>query len=356
MVSNKPKLSTIDYVRLITSICKTAISTIGAVITGPFRGNSGPTSYKHHVLFTAMRAYMKYTPTHQLQATTPSTTEAYAAFVKSMSLPFKASTLEDGSTAYWLGHKAADTVLLFFHGGGYAMPATVAHFQLLSDLQGQATSQNSSLSVLILEYGLAPSAQYPSQLKQATYAYKYLTETRKLPPSRILLAGDSAGGHLALGLLSHLAHPHPELPTTNATDPIAGTILISPWVTFVTNSPSMSKNLYKDCLDIGTLQKWSKAFIGNAPMDNYTVPLNAEPAWWSGLKTKVLCIVAGGTELFFDDIENFATKVKVHHPEVEFFNSPGEAHDSPISDIVMGFKEGAAARKFCQWILTTIKK
>lgn len=51
---------------------------------------------------------------------------------------------------------------------------------------------------------------------------------------KIVIAGDSAGGNLTLGLISHLLHPHPDVPKVELSGPLATTILISPWVKFTT--------------------------------------------------------------------------------------------------------------------------
>ncbi|KAK4935979.1 hypothetical protein LTR10_023066 [Elasticomyces elasticus] len=312
MASKKPQLTPADYLPLLISISRTVFSTAVSALTAFWRGASGAPSYKHHVLYAAMRAYTKYTTTSRLQATTPSTGELYGAFVKSKSLPHTDVVLADKTSAYWLGDKAADKLLLFFHGGGYVTAATDAHFQLLFDVVQQAQSRGKSLAVLVLEYDMAPAARYPTQVRQATYAFKYLMEDMKIPCSKILLAGDSAGGNLALALLSHIAHPSAAIaPVVKASQPLLGVFLLSPWVTFSINAPSMTSNVYKDCIDVETVYMWSRDFLGTTSEDNYNVPLNADPTWWSSLKVNDVCITAGRNEVFLDDIVAFANKMEV---------------------------------------------
>ncbi|KAK4934943.1 hypothetical protein LTR10_023909 [Elasticomyces elasticus] len=168
---------------------------------------------------------------------------------------------------------------------------------------------------------------------------------------QILVAGDSAGGNLALALLSHISRPSLQVPVVEVAEPVAGAVLISPWVTFATDSPCMVENRYKDCLDVVNLREWSSSYIGNAAEDNYTTPLRADANWWASLKVNKLYVIAGGDELFADDIARFADRIKAVLNNVEFFSSPGEAHDSPVLDFLLNAPDGGAARQFYKWTL-----
>jgi len=128
----------------------------------------------------------------------------------------------------------------------------------------------------------------------------------------VLIGGDSAGGNLALGLLSHLTYPHPLIPHIKATTAdLAGLLLLSPWVTFNQHANSMTTNAEKDCLDIRALKKWSDQFMTTSAADFYNQPKNANAAWWREAKVEQIAIVAGGDEVFVDDIVDFAEILKV---------------------------------------------
>jgi acetyl esterase/lipase len=79
-----------------------------------------------------------------------------------------------------------------------------------------------SLSHSAVNYRLAPETRFPGALHDAVHAYRRLTDELHVPPSRILIAGDSAGGGLTLALLMYLRDEGYELPS--------GAILFSPWV------------------------------------------------------------------------------------------------------------------------------
>jgi acetyl esterase/lipase len=73
-----------------------------------------------------------------------------------------------------------------------------------------------------LNYRLAPETRFPGPLHDAVLGYLRLVEDLHIPPQNVVVAGDSAGGGLALALLMYLRDNAYPLP--------AGAILMSPWV------------------------------------------------------------------------------------------------------------------------------
>jgi acetyl esterase/lipase len=145
--------------------------------------------------------------------------------------------------------------------------------------------------------------------------------------SHILIAGDSAGGNLALSLISHLSHPHPDptVPRIRGRQEdqvvLGGAFLISPWVAFVSDSSSMATNSEKDVAVQEFLLSCAKSFLGNDNRDKedfYNVPLSAPPEWWKDIKVQKLGIVTGEFEIFRDDILALAKKIKVDHNSDHF--------------------------------------
>ncbi|KAH8721585.1 hypothetical protein GQ44DRAFT_829147 [Phaeosphaeriaceae sp. PMI808] len=61
----------------------------------------------------------------------------------------------------------------------------------------------------------------PAQLQKVAAVLAYLAKQSEA--SRIFLAGDSAGGNLVLALLSHILHPHPDVPVVELKQPLAST-------------------------------------------------------------------------------------------------------------------------------------
>jgi acetyl esterase/lipase len=96
--------------------------------------------------------------------------------------------------------------------------------------------------------------------------FRQLIASRRLIHSaQIFISGDSAGGNLALALLSHMLHPHPDLEDKlriKLPSPLAGAILTSPWVKFPTDDSSVERNEGSDFICKGAVNRWSTAFLG----------------------------------------------------------------------------------------------
>lgn len=156
----------------------------------------------------------------------------------------------------------------------------------------------------MLSYTLAPHATYPHQLRQAVELLRYTLTELKHSPSDVSIAGDSAGANLALGLLSHLLHPHPEIPSLELSAPLATAILLAPWSSFRTDWPSTTYNSQKDVVGPYANDMWYKSFLGGRPRDAYNEPLSAAEGWWGNLEGKVreILVCGGSDEVLVDSI------------------------------------------------------
>lgn len=168
-----------------------------------------------------------------------------------------------------------------------------------------------SVAGIMLSYTLAPEAQYPQQLHQGVELLRYVTATLGKDPYDIVLAGDSAGGHLALGVLSHISHPHESIPPLELPRPLRGVLLLSPWVSFDMTFASYATNRHKDILGPSVLERWADSFMGSAPPDNYNQPDRAPAEWWKDLLAEEVLVVAGADEVLVDSIRDLGRKIEV---------------------------------------------
>lgn len=96
-------------------------------------------------------------------------------------------------------HQSKSPVILWLHGGGFLVPAApMVHLRLLALL-----CRDLDASGFLPDYRLAPFNTFPAALDDAEKAYRGLLN-EGIAPERIVLGGDSAGGHLALGLLQRI--------------------------------------------------------------------------------------------------------------------------------------------------------
>ncbi len=111
---------------------------------------------------------------------------------------------------------SGDNVVLWCHGGGFSMGSSRSHRGLASQVAGHG-----KMGAIIPDYRLAPEHRHPAAIEDCVAAYLgVLSEGVKA--SNVVLAGDSAGGALAMGLLLRLKALGTAMP--------AGVILLSPWV------------------------------------------------------------------------------------------------------------------------------
>jgi acetyl esterase/lipase len=178
-------------------------------------------------------------------------------------------------------------------------------------------------------------------------------------PQNILLSGDSAGANLVLSLLSHLSHPHPSttlrIPAITLSAPLRGAVLISPWVSFNTQTPSFLSNAYKDSLTPTALHSFSRSFLSHQPPDYYNEPLSAPESWWSDIPIDELLIVAGEDEVLIDSIRAMDEKLRLAlgDQRVKRLVARGEYHDQSSLDLGFGYREmdeGVQAKKIKSWI------
>lgn len=186
-------------------------------------------------------------------------------------------------------------VILQLHGGGYvgAMRNAYRSFAVLYSQRG------GGMDVLTVDYRVAPEHPYPAALLDALSGYGWLMR-RGWQHSQIILAGDSAGGGLAMGLCMLLKDRGIPLP--------AGIVAMSPWTDLTASGPSYDDNYEKDPLFGNTRDSliYSKDYIeDNDPQNPYISPLFGD---FSGFPP--MLIQAGSIEMLLSDSQLVAEKAR----------------------------------------------
>ena len=173
-----------------------------------------------------------------------------------------------------------------------------------------------SVSIFTLDYSLAPEHIFPTQLTEAAAAYAYLVSEEQIPPEKIILTGDSAGGHLALSLLVSL---HED----KAFEKPGGLVLMSPWLSLHHEPASFTRNAHTDVVSAPFLRRNSCRFLGhdqktsrdafedlyrNSPYLEFLTP---EPRIdWDVVLPFWVWVSAGEKEMFFDSVQSWAEMLK----------------------------------------------
>jgi acetyl esterase/lipase len=207
----------------------------------------------------------------------------------------------------WFSSKNAEpqVTVLYFHGGGYSF-----YPQAYADFIAQITLAAKSRT-FALDYRLTPEHRFPSQLEDALHAYRWLLEDGT-DSETLVLAGDSAGGNLALALL--LAARDSNLPLPSLA------VALSPPTNFEID---LFPNQEFDWITKPALLCWRDWFCDSVQrQDPLVSPLRAD---LRGLPP--IYIQAGCCEILYDSIREFADHARDQGADVSLEGWEDMTHD-----------------------------
>ncbi len=185
----------------------------------------------------------------------------------------------------------AECMVLYLHGGGYAFSVR-AHDNLIAFVALAARART-----FALDYRLSPEHPFPAQLEDAQAAYQWILSSG-IPSNRIVIAGDSAGGNLALVLLLALRDAQQPLP--------ALAVCLAPWTDMDCSYTSMKENEPYDWIEQRMVVRWARWLCQGTDFKNPLVsPVRGD---FSGLPP--IYIQAGDAEILIDMIREFASKAR----------------------------------------------
>lgn len=129
--------------------------------------------------------------------------------------------------------KEQDFILLQLHGGGY-VEGMGNRYRTSAGLYSEV---GKGMPVLTVDYRIAPENPYPAALLDAYEGYHFLIKMG-YSPEHIIIAGDSAGGGLALALVMYLRDNKETMP--------AGIVTMSAWTDLTCKGESYQSNFEKD--------------------------------------------------------------------------------------------------------------
>jgi len=219
-------------------------------------------------------------------------------------------------------HRPPSSVLLYLHGGAFLLRTLNGHMNLAAGIARAAGLDQAVLPI----YRLAPEYPYPAAIDDCLAAYRGLL-AHGLRGDQIVLAGDSAGGGLALKLLMRLRDQGLPMPSCG--------VLISPFTDMSCSGRSIQTNAGKDPM-FGRIPAMNVRFyLGQTdPRDPRCSPLFGD---FTGLPPLIAQV--GSTERLLDDSVRLAPRVRRAggELEVEVWN------DLPHVWHAMGLPESAQA-------------
>ncbi|KAI1394476.1 Alpha/Beta hydrolase protein [Hypoxylon trugodes] len=227
-------------------------------------------------------------------------------------------------------------VILHFHPGGYAM----------GDVRNDAAFAAHNLTERVGSYALFnlyrlatnPNGRFPAALQDGISAYYHLLHDLKIPAARIVISGDSAGGHIVLCMLRYIATHGKEAGLPAPSCALVWSPAIDMMVAIEPEKIVTNPNYKTDYMD-ETFMSWgAKRFISRDPTSSgYMNPLSAPfkcpcPLW-------AFC---SENELFYGEISKFVEQMKsIRDNDVTFRVEPLGNHNIFFAGNLTGWKAEA---------------
>jgi len=215
-----------------------------------------------------------------------------------------------GVPAEWvsIGDQAADRIVLYFHGGAYVMGYRNPHRAIAGRIARAAKAR-----VLLPEYRLAPEHPFPAAVDDAVACWRWLT-SEGYSARQMAIAGDSAGGGLALATLLALKAAGSPLP--------ACAVGLSPWTDLEGTGPTAQPGAVNDpMLTPDGLKSSGLQYAANDLQNPLAAPLHGD---LEGLPPLLLQV--GTREILLSDSTRFAEKAGAAGVEVTLEVEEGLIH------------------------------
>ncbi|MDL5156126.1 alpha/beta hydrolase [Actinomycetospora termitidis] len=189
----------------------------------------------------------------------------------------------------------ASRVLLYTHGGGFAVGSAASHRKLAGHV-----AKALGVTAFVLDYRRAPEHPHPAQVEDGVAAFTGLTE-RGIAPADITTIGDSAGGNLAVAIPLALRERGLPLP--------GHVIAFSPWLDMENRGETLVTNAETDALvTVPLLEGMIAGVLAGGAIDPRTPLANPLYADLTGLPR--LYVDAGGAESLAADATRLAANAE----------------------------------------------
>lgn len=215
-----------------------------------------------------------------------------------------------GVPADWLTVDGGEAgrVVLYLHGGAYVMGSRNTHRGLAGRI-----ARASGARVLLPDYRLAPEHPFPAAVEDATTCWRWLLSEGHAP-DRMAIAGDSAGGGLAMATLLALKESGEPMP--------ACAVGLSPWTDLEGSGPTAEPGAVDDPMLTPEGLRSSGLQYAAADLRNpLAAPLHGD---LKGLPPLLLQV--GTREILLSDSTRFAEKAQAAGVEVTLEIEEGLIH------------------------------
>lgn len=168
-------------------------------------------------------------------------------------------------------------VMLYIHGGAFTLCSKETHRGIAI-----ANAAQSDYLVFNIDYRLAPKFRFPAAHEDACRAYAWVVENCARyggDPNRIVIAGESAGGNLALTVAVAASYRRSEPWAQQVFDAPVRPLAVQPIMPYlqVSNPSRQAFNVYSGRLSISVAHDIAAAYLGKLRTSSSSETLMADP-------------------------------------------------------------------------------
>jgi acetyl esterase/lipase len=205
-----------------------------------------------------------------------------------------------------------EPTLLYLHGGGYIMGSAFGFRHLAGALAVAAGT-----SAVVPEYRLAPEHPFPAALEDAASAYLWMLDSG-IDPEQVTLAGDSAGGGLAVALMLRLKAEEVALP--------GGAALLCPGVDLTFEYVDELPSEPQPALSLEQLRSFVASYLDGHPIDDPLV----SPLYGDLTGLPPMLIQGGIGDVLVEDAQRLAERARSHGVDTLLELYPVTTHDFQV--------------------------
>ena len=205
------------------------------------------------------------------------------------------------------GVRRGNSAIYYVHGSGYALCSPRTHRRLTTWL-----SALTGLPVFVVDYRLAPRYRFPTAATDVRTGWEWLKDQHGLAPQRLIVAGDSAGGHLAVDMLlqSDVVHP-------------AAMVLMSPLIDLSFELSRAREALRRDpAIRARDARRLVELYCAKTDLAHPRLTLDVA----RGRQLPPTLVQAGGAEMLVADSRKLAADIRAADGECELQVWPDQVH------------------------------
>jgi monoterpene epsilon-lactone hydrolase len=222
--------------------------------------------------------------------------------------------------------------LVYLHGGAYVSEVAPQHWGLVADL-----SRRLGCEVVVPVYPLAPEHHAAEVVATVLALVEHLQDARNGKAGRLVIAGDSAGGGLALAVTQALIAKGRRVPD--------GLVLLSPWLDGTVSHEDVARIAQDDpWLAVPGLVEAARLYAGDeAPACARVSPLFGS---FAGLPRTL--VLAGTRDVLFPDAQRYFTKSLEESVDTTFLRYEDMVHVWMLVEALPEAQE--ARRRIVEWL------